>query len=208
MIDQATLVTYLIVLTGFVLIPGPALLLTLARATASGTRVGMATGLGIAAGDLVHTAMAVLGLSAILMTSALLFSLVKYAGAAYLIYLGIRAFFEKTDAEGVAPSSRMSAGSAFRQAILAEMLNPKSALFFLAFLPQFVQPQNGAVALQLTVLGVLFVVMGALSTSLVALCAGRLSHLLRRSAAIRRWQGRVVGAIYCALGARLALQER
>lgn len=208
MIDHATLITYLIVLTGFVLIPGPALLLTLARAASSGTRVGLATGLGIAAGDLVHTAMAVLGLSAILMTSALLFSLVKYAGAAYLIYLGIRAFLEKAEAEAPVPSLRVSAAQAFRQAILAEMLNPKSALFFLAFLPQFVQPENGAVPLQLTLLGVLFVVMGALSTSLVALCAGRLSHLLRRSATIRRWQGRVVGAIYCTLGIRLALQER
>ena len=146
MIDHATLLTYLAVLTGFVLIPGPAVLLTLARAATSGTRVGMATGLGIAAGDLIHTCMAVLGLSAILMTSAFLFNVVKYAGAAYLVYLGVRAFLEQADLPELTPAARVDARTAFRQAILAEVLNPKSALFFLAFLPQFVRPQNGPVA--------------------------------------------------------------
>jgi hypothetical protein len=97
MIDQATLLTYLAVLTGFVFIPGPAVLMTLARATSSGTRVGVATGLGIAGGDLVHTAMAVFGLSAVLAASATLFNVVKYLGAAYLVYLGIRAIVERTD---------------------------------------------------------------------------------------------------------------
>jgi threonine/homoserine/homoserine lactone efflux protein len=97
MIDQATLLTYLAVLTGFVFIPGPAVLMTLARATSSGTRVGVATGLGIASGDLVHTAMAVFGLSAILAASATLFNIVKYLGAAYLVYLGIKAIVERAD---------------------------------------------------------------------------------------------------------------
>ena len=95
MIDETTLITYLLILLGFVFIPGPAVLLTLARATSSGTRVGLATGVGIAVGDLVHTVMAVIGISAIIMTSAFLFSLIKYLGAAYLIYLGIKAFREK-----------------------------------------------------------------------------------------------------------------
>ena len=195
MIDHATLLTYLAVLTGFVLIPGPAVLLTLARAATSGTRVGMATGLGIAAGDLIHTCMAVLGLSAILMTSAFLFNVVKYAGAAYLVYLGVRVFLEQADLPDLAPAARVDARTAFRQAILAEVLNPKSALFFLAFLPQFVRPQNGPVALQLATLGVLFVLMGALSTGLVALCAGRVGRFLRRHPAIWRWQGKAVGTV-------------
>ncbi|MEO1505548.1 MAG: LysE family translocator, partial [Pseudomonadota bacterium] len=95
MIDPTTLATYVLVVLGFVFIPGPATMLTMARASTSGTKVGVATGLGIAAGDLIHTAMAVIGLSAIILASATLFTIVKYAGAAYLIYLGLCAILEK-----------------------------------------------------------------------------------------------------------------
>lgn len=207
-IDQTTLITYLAVLFGFVFIPGPAVLLTIARASSSGTRVGLATGLGIAVGDLIHTALAIVGISAIILASAFLFSLIKYLGAAYLVYLGIRAILEKAPLANGLQTSRLTAGQAFRQATLAEVLNPKSALFFLAFLPQFVQPENGAVALQLAILGVLFVLMGLLSTVVCALGAGSLGNFLRRNPIVLRWQGKVVGGIYCALGIRLALQER
>ncbi|MCY6382900.1 LysE family translocator [Hoeflea prorocentri] len=208
MIDQTTLLTYLAILLGFVFIPGPAVLLTLARASSSGTRVGMATGLGIAIGDVIHTAMVVLGLSAIILASAFLFSLIKYAGAAYLIYLGIRAILERPHVAGLEGAPRITARQAMRQAVLAEVLNPKSAMFFLAFLPQFVKPENGAVALQLTILGLLFVAMGLVSTMVVAACAGGVGRFLRRNPTILRWQGKFTGAIYCALGVRLALQER
>lgn len=208
MIDPATLITYLAVLLGFVFIPGPAVLLTLARATSSGTRVGVATGLGIAAGDLAHTMMAVIGLSAVIAASAFLFSLIKYLGAAYLVYLGVCAILEKTDPALPEGTIRLLPAAAFRQAVIAEVLNPKTALFFLAFLPQFVQPENGAVALQLVVLGVLFVLMGLFSTLVVAFSAGRVGAYLRRNPVVMRWQGKIVGGIYCALGARLAFQER
>lgn len=193
---------------GFVFIPGPATLLTVARATSSGTKAGIATGMGIAAGDLIHTFMAIVGISAIIAASAMLFSIIKYIGAAYLVYLGIRAILERTPIDLAAGALPVSAGKAFRQAIVAEVLNPKTALFFLAFLPQFVVPKNGSVALQLTVLGVLFVLLGLVSTVVFAVCAGRLGTFLRRNPTVLKWQGKVVGGIYCALGARLALQER
>jgi threonine/homoserine/homoserine lactone efflux protein len=208
MIDQATLLTYLAVLIGFVFLPGPAVLLTLARSASSGSRAGIATGLGIATGDVFHTAMAVFGLSAILAASALLFTIIKYAGAAYLIYLGVKAIFEKTQISPFMHGPRITIAEAYRQAVLAELLNPKSALFFLAFLPQFVQPGNGAVSLQLAILGLLFVLLGAVSSTVYALAGGSIRHFLRRNAFIARWQGRIVGGIYCALGIRLALQER
>ena len=208
MIDQATLLTYLIVLTGFVFLPGPAVLLTLARSASSGPRAGIATGLGIATGDLAHTAMAVFGLSAILAASALLFTLIKYAGAAYLIYLGIKAILEKTDIGPDIHVPRITIAKAYRQAVIAELLNPKSALFFLAFLPQFVHPGNGAVPMQLALLGFLFVLLGAVSSTAYALAGGSISHFLRHNPFVARWQGKVVGGIYCALGIRLALQER
>jgi threonine/homoserine/homoserine lactone efflux protein len=208
MVDPTTLLTFIAIVLGFVFIPGPATLLTVARATGSGTRVGIATGAGIALGDIVHTAMAVVGLSAVIATSAMLFSLIKYAGAAYLIYLGLRAIFDKAPKDPGVTALPITAEKAFRQAILAEVLNPKTALFFLAFLPQFVNPENGAVALQLTVLGTVFVLLGLFSTIVFAVGAGQLGNLLRRNAAVIRWQGKVIGSIYCALGLRLALQER
>ncbi|MEP0521197.1 MAG: LysE family translocator [Hyphomicrobiales bacterium] len=208
MIDQATLFTYLAILFGFVFIPGPAVLLTLARATSSGTKAGIATGLGIAVGDLVHTAMAVLGISAIILASAFLFSLIKYMGAAYLIYLGIRAILEKVPNSQNLQVPTITPAKAFRQGAIAEVLNPKSALFFLAFLPQFVQVENGLVPLQLTILGVLFVLVGFFSTLVFAIGAGGIGSFLRRNPNVLRWQGKVVGSIYCALGVRLALQER
>lgn len=102
----------------------------------------------------------------------------------------------------------MSAGRAFRQAVLTEVLNPKTGLFFLAFLPQFVRPEHGSTALQLATLGAVFVLLGFVSTIVFAVGAGRLGNLLRRHPAVVRWQGKVVGTIYCAVGVRLALQER
>jgi threonine/homoserine/homoserine lactone efflux protein len=208
MIDHATLITYILIVLGFVFIPGPATLLTIARAASSGTKVGIATGAGIAAGDVIHTSMAIVGLSAIIATSALLFSIVKYAGAGFLIYLGIRAMLDKAPIKLDDGTPAISAGRAFRQAVLTEVLNPKTALFFLAFLPQFVRPENGSAALQLAALGIVFVLLGLLSTVVFAVGAGRLGNFLRRHPAVVKWQGKVVGTIYCAVGVRLALQER
>jgi len=209
MIDPATLAAYIFIVLGFVFIPGPATLFTVARATSAGPRVGIATGAGIAAGDIVHTLMAIVGLSALIAASATLFSLVKYAGAAYLVYLGVRAILARapTGLTGAALAP-ITARRAFRQAVVVEVLNPKTALFFLAFLPQFVAPENGSVALQLLVLGVLFVGLGLVSTVIFALSAAGIGRLLTRHPAVVRWQGKVVGTIYCALGARLALAER
>ncbi|ESY53046.1 LysE family translocator [Mesorhizobium sp. M0761] len=208
MIDLSTLTAYIAVVLGFVFIPGPATLLTVARATSSGTRVGVATGAGVAAGDVFHTIMAMVGISAIIATSATLFSVVKYIGAAYLVYLGLRAIIERIPADPTAGALAISASKAFRQAVLTEVLNPKTALFFLAFLPQFVRPENGSVMLQLMTLGIIFVLLGLFSTVVFAVSAGRLGTFLRRNPSVVKWQGKVVGGIYCALGVRLALQQR
>lgn len=208
MVDYQTLLPYCTVVLGFVFIPGPATLLTVARATTSGTKVGIATGAGITAGDVCHTLFAAVGISAVFATSALLFSLVKYAGAAYLIYLGIKAILHKAPNSLGRKNGVLTVATAFRQAILAEVLNPKTALFFLAFLPQFVQLAKGPVVLQLIVLGVVFAALGFLATIVFALMAGRLEKFLRRRPAVVKMQGKVVGGIYCALGLRIAIQQR
>jgi threonine/homoserine/homoserine lactone efflux protein len=124
------------------------------------------------------------------------------------VYLGIRAIFEKAPSDSTRGAFPITAGRAFRQAVLAEVLNPKTALFFLAFLPQFVHPENGSVTIQLSVLGIVFVFLGLLSTIVFAVSAGGLGNFLRRNPAVLKWQGKLVGTIFCALGIRLALQER
>ncbi|KIC47201.1 lysine transporter LysE [Ruegeria sp. ANG-S4] len=207
MIDPSVLLTYSLIVLGFVFIPGPATLLTVARATTSGTKVGIATGAGITAGDFLHTTMAVVGISAIIAASATLFTILKYIGAAYLIYLGLRAILEKTPIDLGQGRLPITAPQAFRQAILAEILNPKTALFFLAFLPQFVAPEKGFAVLQLTILGVVFALIGFFSTIVYSVAAGSLGNFFRRNPTVLKWQGKVVGGIYCALGVRLAFQE-
>lgn len=208
MIEPALLLTYTAIVAGFVVIPGPATLLTVARASTSGTRASLATAAGIAVGDLVHTVLAVVGLSALVLTSAVMFTLIKYLGAAYLIWLGLRAIFERPVGDTVRRTLPVTPRKAFRQAVAAELLNPKTAMFFIAFLPQFVVPGNGAVTLQLAVFGAILIGLGFLSTTFFALTAGGIGGWLRRSPTVLRWQGRVVGSIYCTLGLRLALQER
>jgi threonine/homoserine/homoserine lactone efflux protein len=208
MFDLTQIVAYVVVVLALFLVPGPAVLLTLARSIGGGARVGIATGAGIAVGDALHTLMAVLGLSAILMTSALAYEIVKYLGAAYLIYLGICAFLEQAGDIRLPKVQRLTPLPAFRQAILTEVLNPKTALFFLSFLPQFTSPGRGAVWAQLLVLGAIFVAMSIAYTALLALGAASVAGWLGRHSAIGRWKGRLVGSIYIGLGVQLALQER
>jgi len=207
MIEPTVLITYTAVAIGFVFLPGPAMLLTLTRAVSSGARVGIATGAGIAAGDMIHTVMAVIGISAVIAASAMLFSIIKYIGAAYLVYLGVGILLKKNLMDLPSGAGAISPGTAFRQAVLAEVLNPKTALFFLALLPQFVHPENGSVMAQLAVLGTLYVALGFGGTILFAVSAGALGNFLRRSPTVLKWQSKAVGGIYCALGIRLALQQ-
>jgi len=208
MIDANTALAFAAVVLGLFLIPGPAVLLTLARASSGGRAVGLATGLGISTGDAIHSLMATFGLSAVLMTSALAFGIVKFAGAAYLVFLGIKSLLEKTDDLHLTAAPSINATRAWWQGMLTELLNPKTALFFLAFFPQFVHPARGFVIGQFAVLSGIFVGMSIVYISLVAFAAGHLADWLKRHSRVGRWQGRVVGLIYLALGAKLALQQR
>ncbi len=202
------LLTFVLAVLALFLVPGPAVLLTLTQSMNGGRKVGLATSLGIALGDGVHTLMAVWGLSAVLMTSATAFSLVKYAGAAYLLYLGVRAWIKPSASIAAVDIQQIETRSAFRQALLTEVLNPRTALFFLAFLPQFVHPGYGSVPLQLLILGLIFVMLSIGYTSLLALVAGSLGPWLMHQTGIGRWQGKVTGSVYIGLGIRLMLQQR
>lgn len=198
----------LVVLVLFI-IPGPAVLLTVTQTVRGGLKAGIITGVGIAVGDIIHTIAAVLGLSAILMTSALAFEIVKYLGAAYLIFLGLKSIFEKTKKQVKPVAKKANAVVSFRQALLIELLNPKTALFFLAFLPQFVVTDGPPVVLQLLNLGLVFVLMSILYTSLLAFLASSLGNrLFSKEGKIARWQGKVVGTIYIGLGLQLVFQSQ
>jgi RhtB (resistance to homoserine/threonine) family protein len=201
--------TFILVVLVLFLIPGPAVLLTLTQTVKGGLRAGIITGVGIAVGDLIHTIAAVLGLSAILMTSALAFEVVKYLGAAYLIFLGIKALFEKTKKHEQPKVKKEKSAVSFRQALLIELLNPKTALFFLAFLPQFVKTDGPPVVYQLLSLGLVFVLMSILYTSSLAFLASSIGNkLFTKNSKISRWQGKVVGTIYIGLGLQLVFQSQ
>jgi threonine/homoserine/homoserine lactone efflux protein len=163
--------------------------------------------LGIEAGGLVHVAAATLGLSALLASSAVAFDAVRYAGAAYLVFLGVRALLgRETEDEGpLAVRPQPARRSMFWNGVLVNVLNPKTALFFLAFLPQFIEPDGGAVALQAAVLGTTFVAVALVLDSSWALLAGGVAGRLRESARRRRLTTRVSGCIYLGLGAFAAL---
>ncbi|KZO00384.1 LysE family translocator [Pseudobacillus badius] len=208
MFDVSSLGAFIAVVMGLFLIPGPAVFLTITRTAQGGRKAGILAGAGIATGDFIHTLCAAVGLSAILMTSALAFNIVKFAGAAYLLYMGIRAVLEKSSGSGTADIAPASVFSVYGQAIVAEVLNPKTALFFLAFLPQFVHPERGAVLLQFLVLGLIFVAMSIMYTTLIAVGIRPLGKLVKRISWIGRWNGKIIGSIYIALGLKVALQRQ
>jgi threonine/homoserine/homoserine lactone efflux protein len=201
-----TLLLFAPVALGLLVIPGPAVLYIVARAIDQGRAAGVASVLGIHTGSLVHVAAAAAGLSALLVSSTVAFAAVKYAGAAYLIVLGIRKLLGPTDEDPDVdePPSR-SLRSIYLQGIVVNVLNPKTALFFLAFLPQFVDVDRGAVWLQMVVLGMTFIALGMISDGLYAMVAARAGRLLRSSARFRTAQRYVSGGIYVSLGAVAAL---
>jgi threonine/homoserine/homoserine lactone efflux protein len=207
--DPSTLVVFAGAALALIVIPGPAVLYILAQSVEHGRSAGVVSALGVAAGGLVHIVAAAVGISALVVSSAVAFSIVKYAGAAYLVFLGIRRLLDRgARAEGAVPREARPV-RIFRRGIVVNVLNPKTALFFLAFLPQFVDPDRGPVLSQILVLGTLFVVLALLSDALYALGAGALVARLRRRRAAAANAGRyAAAAVYVGLGTATALASR
>jgi threonine/homoserine/homoserine lactone efflux protein len=185
--------------------PGPGIFYVLARSLAGGRREGILSSFGTFVGGLFHVLAAALGVSAILAASAVAFHTVKYAGAAYLVWLGIR-MIRTRNAEMIVSSSQPSQ-RAFRQGILTEVLNPKTALFFLSFIPQFIAPERSNVFLQFVVLGALSVLLNTAADLLVVILAAPLERKLRGSARFRRGQRTASGLGMITLGAYVALAD-
>jgi threonine/homoserine/homoserine lactone efflux protein len=202
--DSSALWLFAAAAIALLLVPGPAVLYIVVQSAEQGRRVGLASVAGIHLGTLVHVAAAVVGLSAIIVASAVAFSAVKYAGAAYLVYLGIRKLLERPPAAPAA-ARREPLRRAFVRGAVVNILNPKTALFFLAFLPQFVDADRGSVWSQVLVLGLTFVGLGLVSDSLYALAAGTLGGLLRRWRSVLHYGS---GVVFVGLGAAAALAKR
>ena len=207
-----TLAAFVATAIVFCLVPGPNVLYIVTRTLAEGRRAGLASVLGVWASGLVHVGLAAFGLSALLASSAVAYDVVRYAGAAYLVLLGVRALRSSAadpapDAVEPAPVGPRDgeARRAFRQGFVVNLLSPKTALFFLALLPQFVDPAVGSAAVQVVVLGAVLLVIGLLNDGLYALAAGALAQRLRHRASLLERSRRLSGVVYIGLGVGAAL---
>ncbi len=201
----STIAFFLLAALGLLLLPGPAVLYIITRSVAQGRRAGLASVLGIELASLTHAVAAALGLSALLLTSALAFSVVKYLGAAYLIYLGVRTLLSREELQQAPVQVPRSFSQLFAQGFLVNLLNPKTALFFYAFLPQFVDPTRGAAVGQILLLGALFVLLASCTDSLYALLGSTVGKFLIRKAYFRQIQRYVTGCVYIVLGFTVAV---
>ena len=209
--DASTFALFVVAALVLLVVPGPSVLYIVARSIEGGRTAGLVSVLGVQTGAMVHIAFAAVGLSAILASSALAFSVVKWFGAAYLVWLGLRQIFgrDEGDKDVTVEPARLS--RVFSQGVIVNILNPKTALFFLAFLPQFVDPARGAAWTQILLLGATFVILALCSDGLYALLSGTAGGWLRRrmkGATFRRGQRFVSGGILIALGAVAAVSGK
>jgi threonine/homoserine/homoserine lactone efflux protein len=205
--DPASFGLFVVAALVLLLTPGPAVLYIVTRSLDQGRRAGLVSVLGVHAGTLVHVAAAAAGLSAVLAASATAFAVVKYLGAGYLVFLGVRQLLSRAAASADIAVAPRPLRRAFLDGFVVNVLNPKTALFFLAFLPQFVTVGRGAVAAQIVCLGVVFVALGMVTDGLYALTAGAAASWLRARrglALTRRW---IPGTIYIGLGLATALSS-
>lgn len=189
--------------------PGPDMLYTAARSLSQGTKAGIISALGIFTGCLFHITAAVIGLSKIIEESVLVFSIIKYAGAAYLVYLGIKIIFKrKNNQPGIASLLPMRNSKIFFQGMITNMLNPKVAIFFLSFLPQFINPHSHHIQKQIAFLGLWFDVQGCIVLILVASLTGFFRHLLLQNKTFWNWQEKITGTILVGLGIKMLFTEK
>ena len=202
--DIATLAVFALATFALLIMPGPAVLYIVTRSATQGRAAGLLSVLGIHAGSLVHIAAAALGVSALLATSATAFTIVKYLGAAYLVWLGVRKLLGHDEKGETAVRPPASPRRLFGQGFVVNVLNPKTAIFFLAFLPQFVHPARGPVAVQVLVLGACWLLLGMASDGTYALLSAAIAGRLRRTRRSARRLDAASGLVYIGLGAVVA----
>jgi threonine/homoserine/homoserine lactone efflux protein len=205
MFDPGHLLEFVVSVFVLVLVPGPNTMIILAQSLA-GRRAGLATVVGVELGTMVHTMAAAVGVTAVLSTSTLAFDVVKFSGVVYLIVIALKTMFSRAPLVSTMQASRTSV--AFRRALATSVLNPKTAVFFFAFLPQFVRPERGHVFLQFVVLGGIVSGVGLCIGSALALAAAVIASSLRAHSGFARWQPRLMGFALLAIAVRLAVTRR
>jgi len=203
--NPTSFILFVIAALALLLTPGPAVLYIITRSVDQGRRAGLVSTVGVGVGTMFHVVGAALGLSALLLSSVLAFSLVKYLGAAYLIWLGVRKLLTKETLHQPAVHDQEGLGHIFRQGVVVNLLNPKTALFIFAFLPQFISLENGSVAGQFLFLGFTLVGLGIFSDSLYALLAGTAGNWLRGHPGFFKLQRYFSGGMYITLGIAAAM---
>jgi threonine/homoserine/homoserine lactone efflux protein len=205
--DIATLAVFCAATLGLLLVPGPAVLYVVTRSVSQGRAAGLISVCGVHVGSVVHVAAAALGISALLAASATAFTVVKYVGVAYLLWLGVRKLMRRGEAEAAVELPAQSKRRLFWEGFVVNVLNPKTAIFFLAFLPQFADPGAGPVGPQMLLLGVLWIVLGMASDGTYAMLASALAGRVRRSARARRRLDVGSGVLYLGLAAWLTTEK-
>ncbi|HKB43129.1 MAG TPA: LysE family translocator [Chitinophagaceae bacterium] len=184
--------------------PGPDMIYTAARSLSQGTKAGILSALGIFSGCLFHITVAIFGLSKIIQESVLLFSIIKYAGAAYLIYLGLKSLFKKNKpADKIVTLPPISYRKIYWQGIFTNVLNPKVAIFFISFLPQFIDPKSAHLKEQIGFLGLWFAIQGTLILIIVASLTGAFRNMLQHNRNFWNWQEKITGVILVGLGIKM-----
>ncbi|MEO5676881.1 MAG: LysE family translocator [Usitatibacter sp.] len=187
--------------------PGPDIIYVLARGVSQGARAGFAAALGFATGCIFHTVLAAVGIAALIRSSELAFDLVRYAGAAYLVWIGVQALRHRASFSIEGAREAKALATIYRQSVIGNVLNPKVTLFFLAFLPQFVNTQAGNVGLQMALLGAIFMVLTVVIFSAVAVFSGWIGAWIRRKPVIGERLNLLAGIAFIALGIRVALPD-
>ncbi len=208
MFDPTSFALFFVASWALIITPGPDMLYVITRGIAQGRRAGLHSAFGVTLGIFVHTLLAALGLAALLQTSAIAFLVIKYIGAIYLIYLGFQSFRDKGGLENDGPQNRVAAQAIFWQGFVSNVTNPKIAIFFLAFLPQFVHPQRGSFFLQMLTLGLLFALFGITFLSAVGYFAGQIGGWCSKRPQMVSWFRWLTGGVLVGLGVRLAFVER
>lgn len=203
-----TIVMFMVAALALNVTPGPSIMYVLSRSLGQGRPAGLVSALGLGTGSLLHAVAATLGLSVVIAYSPLAFALIKYLGAAYLVYLGVGLLRSRPIPLAEAEPAGLSLGRVYWQGVLTEILNPKIAVFFLSFLPQFVDPARGWVAGQTLFFGLLFHVTGVPTNLLVAVAASSIAGWFARNPRSERIRNGLAGAVLIGLGVRLALTER
>lgn len=207
-VDFLSVISFLGAAIVLTLMPGPDNLFTLAQSIAKGKNAGIFTTLGLCTGLLVHIIAATIGISAVIYQSAFAFTIVKYAGAAYLLFLAFKSFREKGSSFNLNNEDTLDYKSLYKKGIIMNLLNPKVSLFFLAFFPQFINYENGNVSIQMLIYGILFLVQTLVIFTLISIFAGKVGYFLRKNPSLSKKINIIQGSLFTLIGLKIAFSQK